>query len=83
MTNSDFELYQVKKAKIKVNVAKDWRCHPEPGKVTCKLVTESLFSTLFISTYIKNAQKLDGIAANMILSMICSAKFHAETVSNG
>ena len=32
MTNSDFELYQVKKAKIKVNVAKDWRCHPEPGK---------------------------------------------------
>ena len=32
VTNSDFELYQVKKAKIKVNVAKDWRCHPEPGK---------------------------------------------------
>lgn len=64
-------------------MAKDWRCHPEPGKVTCKLVTESLFSTLFISTYIKNAQKLDEIAANMISWMICSAKFHAETVSNG
>ena len=63
-------------------MAKDWRCHPEPGIVTSTLANEVIFND-YISAYLKNAPKLGEIAANMTLLMICSAKFHAETVSNG